>query len=123
MPKWSDDISHLAYVDDTILFVSADKISLQMVMNTLKKYKEQFGQKINKNKSTFIIHTKIVGTVVQEIEECIEFYRGKFALMYLGCPIGHRIKRKTHFVELIKKVHCKVQLGKGNYYPLEVRLF
>lgn len=28
LPKWSDQINHLAYVDDTIIFTNADKRSL-----------------------------------------------------------------------------------------------
>lgn len=39
-PKWSDKINHLAYANDTILFVSADKISLQLVMGTLEEYEQ-----------------------------------------------------------------------------------
>lgn len=38
---------------------------------------------------------------------------GRFPLTYLGCPIGHARKRKTHFADLMKKVQNKLQAWKG----------
>lgn len=38
LPKWSEEINHLEYVDDTIIFTSIDKVSLEMVMAVLKEY-------------------------------------------------------------------------------------
>ncbi|KAG5623545.1 hypothetical protein H5410_008763 [Solanum commersonii] len=38
MPKWSPDINHLAYADDTIVFASANEESLILIMNTLLTY-------------------------------------------------------------------------------------
>jgi len=82
-------------------------------MQTLDEYEQQSGQKINKEKSLFYVHDKIARTVIQEVESCIGFSRGKFPLMHLGCPIGHARKRKIHYFDLIKKVHNKLQTWKG----------
>lgn len=38
MPKWSENINHLAYADDTIIFSSADRLSLKIMMNILREY-------------------------------------------------------------------------------------
>ncbi|KAK6783027.1 hypothetical protein RDI58_020823 [Solanum bulbocastanum] len=38
MPKWSKDINHLSYADDTILFCSGHKKSMRKMMNVLKQY-------------------------------------------------------------------------------------
>lgn len=51
MPKWSENINQLDYAYDTIIFVSTEKYSLQMIMRILKVYENQSGQLINKNKS------------------------------------------------------------------------
>uniref|UniRef100_M1AVD4 Non-LTR retroelement reverse transcriptase n=1 Tax=Solanum tuberosum TaxID=4113 RepID=M1AVD4_SOLTU len=59
MPKWSENINHLAYADDTIIFVDADRISLQMIMKLLDDYEKQSGQKINKEKSVFFVFNKV----------------------------------------------------------------
>lgn len=59
MPKWSENIDHLAYAYDTIIFTSTDKFSLQMIMGVLKDYESQSGQLINKEKSFFFVYHKI----------------------------------------------------------------
>ncbi|WMV24325.1 hypothetical protein MTR67_017710 [Solanum verrucosum] len=53
MPKWSDNLNHLAYADDTIIFAAAEKESLLLIMGLLKDYECQSGQKINMDKSLF----------------------------------------------------------------------
>ncbi|XP_060202843.1 uncharacterized protein LOC132631262 [Lycium barbarum] len=40
MPKWTSPLNHLAYVDDTIIFVSADPYSLGRIMQILKRKKK-----------------------------------------------------------------------------------
>ncbi|KAG5627192.1 hypothetical protein H5410_012410 [Solanum commersonii] len=70
--------------------------SLDVLMTTLRDYKKQSGQIINKEKKAKN-----------------GFIRGKFPLMYLGCPIGHAKKKKVHFAKLMKKVHNKLQARKG----------
>lgn len=81
MPKWSDKLNHLAYADDTIIFVNADKTSLQLIMDVLVQYEGQSGQKINKEKSFFFMYNKAAIVVVQEVEIVTGFQKGKFPLM------------------------------------------
>ncbi|XP_060190534.1 uncharacterized protein LOC132619737 [Lycium barbarum] len=38
MPNWSPKVNHLAYVDDMIIFSSTDVMSLQLIMEVLRKY-------------------------------------------------------------------------------------
>ncbi|MCD9639080.1 hypothetical protein HAX54_023364 [Datura stramonium] len=40
MSKWISNLNHLTYVDDTIIIVSAYRQSLELVMDTLVKYKK-----------------------------------------------------------------------------------
>lgn len=44
MSKWSDDINHPGYANDTIIFVSTEKKSLDLAMKRLGLYKKQFGR-------------------------------------------------------------------------------
>jgi len=119
MPKWINNINHLAYADDTIIFVSAERVSLELVMNTLEDYEAQSGQLINKGKSAFSMFNKANIAHVDVVEEVTCFSRGSFPFNYLGCPIGHEKKQKIHFKELIK---CKTnyKCGRAIYYHLEV---
>lgn len=84
MPKWSEQINHLSYENDTIIFISADKIFLQLGMHTLCDYELQLEQNINKAKSFFYVHNKICRSIVQEIKGVTGLNKGKFPFTYLG---------------------------------------
>ncbi|XP_059291733.1 uncharacterized protein LOC132045207 [Lycium ferocissimum] len=65
MPKWSANLNHLAYADDTIIFSSAYATSLQLIMGILQEYEQMSGQLINKGKSSFHMHSKVANMIVQ----------------------------------------------------------
>lgn len=67
MPKWSDNINHLAYTNDTIIFVSANNISLVLLMDILETYEKESDHKINKEKSLYYMFNKIVLTIVKKL--------------------------------------------------------
>jgi len=113
MPKWSENLNHLAYVDDTIIFTTTERKTLSLIMTVLKDYEEQSAQKINKEKSLFYMCSNARHSVVQEVEDITDFVKGKFPLIYHGCPIGHAKRKKVHFTRLIKKIQDKLQLWKG----------
>lgn len=56
LPKWSEKINHLYYVNDTIIFVKLDTSTLKLLMKTLTDYEEQYRQKVNKEKSAFYVY-------------------------------------------------------------------
>lgn len=76
LPKWSSQLNHLAYADDTIIFSSADKYSLKKIVSTLHEYEVQSGQKINKEKRYFFIHQSVATDLKILVEECTGFSRG-----------------------------------------------
>lgn len=43
MPKWSNKINHLSYADDTILFRSANKRLVHLMMKVLRDYEKVSG--------------------------------------------------------------------------------
>lgn len=63
LPKWSTTINHLAYADDTIPFVSAEKKSTKLMNKVLNKYESASGQMINLSKSDFMFMKKNPGIV------------------------------------------------------------
>ncbi|XP_059312399.1 uncharacterized protein LOC132063721 [Lycium ferocissimum] len=113
MPKWSANLNHLAYADDTIDFASADAKSLELIMDTLKAYEYSSGQLINKRKSSFYMHSKVSNVLVQQVEQLASFKRGNFPFTYLGCPITHARKRKVDYTDLIKRIRDKLQTWKS----------
>ncbi|XP_059302272.1 uncharacterized protein LOC132054245 [Lycium ferocissimum] len=109
MPKWRANLNHLAYTDDTIVFSSADKKSLGLIMSTLKASEDRSSQLINKRKSSFYMHAKVSNVLVQQAEQITGFTRGNFPFIYLGCPITHARKKKADYANLIKKIRDKLQ--------------
>ncbi|KAG5613793.1 hypothetical protein H5410_013617 [Solanum commersonii] len=61
--------------DDTIIFVAAEKKSIDLIMNTLKEYENQLGQKINRYKSYFYMFKKVGNALINEVEEATGFVR------------------------------------------------
>lgn len=43
LSKWSEQINHLLYVDDTIIFVKVHSDTLKLLMQTLSVYETQSG--------------------------------------------------------------------------------
>ncbi|XP_060211780.1 uncharacterized protein LOC132639344 [Lycium barbarum] len=113
MPKWSANLKNLAYADDTIIFTSADKPSLELTMNVLSEYEKISGQLLNREKSFFYMHQKSAMQLCQEVEQIAGFTRGMFPFKYLGCPIFHSRKRKVYYNDLIKRVKDRLQNWKG----------
>lgn len=85
------------------------------MINVLKIYEAGFGQLIFK-KSVFLFYHKTTHAHIREMKECTNFNIGKFPLIYLGFPIGHAKKKKVHFLELMKKMHNKLQAWKGKMF-------
>lgn len=52
---------------------------------------------------------------IQKMEVVTIFYRGKFRMMYLGCPIGYAKEKKQDLAECIKKVQNKLNVWKDFY--------
>lgn len=109
MLKWSSNLNHLAYADDTIIFLSTHQYSLESIIKVLREYKTEFRQKVNMNKSFFYMHQKASMGKVQSVEKITCMKNSIFRIKYHGCPLSHSKRNKEHFVELIEKVQSKIQ--------------
>ncbi|XP_060177891.1 uncharacterized protein LOC132607832 [Lycium barbarum] len=102
MPKWSQNVNHLAYADDTIICASAEGESLKRIMKILQEYEAISGQLLNKGKSAFYMHHKISGALSQQVEQiCHDATRGRDG------------RKNVYYNDLIKKVKNKLQNWKG----------
>ncbi|WMV41297.1 hypothetical protein MTR67_034682 [Solanum verrucosum] len=93
LPKWSPQINHLSYADDTILFCSGNRGSVIKMMKILRDYEDVSGQKINKSKSFFYLHDKTPLIVAIRLRRLTGIRQGNFPFTYLACPVYHG--RKT----------------------------
>lgn len=103
MPKWSPEVNHLSYADDTILFCSGHPASMRKMMKVFRRYGSVSGQMINLDKSLVYLHEKIPIGICNQIKRITDVRQGSFPFAYLGCPIFYGRKNKGHFEDLIKK--------------------
>lgn len=60
-------INHLYFVDDTIIFCTSIKYSLQLTLKTLIQYEKVFGQLINKSKSRFTMSPSTTQSTITRV--------------------------------------------------------
>ncbi|XP_059301845.1 uncharacterized protein LOC132053756 [Lycium ferocissimum] len=75
MPKWSPQINHLSYADDTIPFCSGDRYSVKKMMKTLRKYEKASRQMVNNEKSSYYTHHKVstgINNIIKRYTEAAE---------------------------------------------------
>lgn len=63
MPKWSPNINHLYYVDDTILFCSGHPGSMKKMIRILRDYEYVSGNIVNLAKRLFYLHEKTLARI------------------------------------------------------------
>lgn len=101
-------INHLSYTDDTILFCSADRQSVKMMINVVKEYEKVSGQMVNLTKSFMYLHEKTPIFVGRRLRKLTGIGLGLFPFTYLGCPIFYGRKKKEHFEGLMKKISGRI---------------
>ncbi|XP_070045267.1 uncharacterized protein [Nicotiana tomentosiformis] len=76
MPKWTDPLNHLAYADDTIIYVSTNLYLLRKVMEVLTLYEQTSGQLINKTKSSYYMYANVAGSLFYSVGAITGFQKG-----------------------------------------------
>ncbi|XP_059285096.1 uncharacterized protein LOC132038443 [Lycium ferocissimum] len=115
MHKKRPQINHLSYADDLVLFTSADKFSIKLIMNLLRLYQNASGQEINNDKTFFITHSKTNRIYNRRIRRWTGYKQSSFPFTYLGCPIYSGRKRISYFSDISKKVLNKIAGWQGRF--------
>ncbi|KAK4708883.1 hypothetical protein R3W88_029808 [Solanum pinnatisectum] len=108
MPKWSPQINHLSYADDTILFCSGEKASIKKMIMVLREYEKTSRQMINMNKSFFYLHDNTPLIIAIRLRKITGIRQRSFPFTYLGCPVYYGRKKCSYFAELVKKIQRKI---------------
>ncbi|XP_060217819.1 uncharacterized protein LOC132645067 isoform X3 [Lycium barbarum] len=90
--------------DDVIIFTSGGKRSLELVMHQLQNYQKCSGQRININKSCFLVEPKASNNIIQRIKEVTGYKHSNFPITYLGCPLYVGVQRIAYYSEMISKL-------------------
>lgn len=114
-------ISHLQYVDDTLIFGEWNVANAKNLMRILECLQQASGLKINSNKS------KVYGIVVSNME--VDFIAnrmgcspGKMPFTYLGIPIGTNMRRISSWNGIIDKFKKRLSLWKARTLSFGGRL-
>lgn len=86
MKRQGPQVNHLAFADDTILFTSGEKHSLQLILNILNTYETVSDQLINKNKSCYSMAENTPQSIIRRVEMILGMRFDKLPMRYLGCP-------------------------------------
>lgn len=85
VPKWSSEVNHFAYADNIILFTSADRKSMKLMIKALKSYEAASRQLINLEKSFFFyVHEKVAPGVISSVKTVTQIKQGSFTFTYVG---------------------------------------
>ena len=106
-------LTHLLFVDDSLLFYRATIEVCRKIMKILEIYEEGLGQKVYKNKTTiFFSKSTPEGTKV-EIKEALGLQEIVHYDKYLGLPslVGRKKKESFNFIK--EKVWRKLQGWEG----------
>ncbi|XP_010523177.1 PREDICTED: uncharacterized protein LOC104801567 [Tarenaya hassleriana] len=106
-------ITHLSFADDVKIFSSADKTSLQEVMNILHDFSKCSGLVLNQSKSEIFL-----GGVREEeantLIAAIGIRKGSLPVKYLGVPLNPSKLPRAEFQPLLVDGLCASFLWKGN---------
>ena len=108
MEKRGPQVNHLSFADDIILFTSGRCKTLELLMDTLKKYENISGQLINGDKSHFLIHPNAFNSTRDRIKRLTGFKQKQGPITYLGCPLFVGRPRNAYFSNLINKVISRI---------------
>ncbi|XP_060194987.1 uncharacterized protein LOC132624185 [Lycium barbarum] len=128
MPKWSAYLNHMAYADDTIIFTSAGRYSLKLVMEVLLNYETISGQRMNRDKSCFYMYKTCAMSLVQDVTQTTGFTKvpTRYTIQEL-----HRVftrfywsnkedKRNRHWASWLNMCYPRQEGGMGFRYLFDV---
>ena len=77
---------------------------MRLLVRVLEEYCAVSGQKINKQKSCFLLHPGLSPHRCRIIRHLTRFQRREFPIRYLGCPLFTGRRKKEYFEEICKCV-------------------
>lgn len=101
-------VSHLLYVDDTLIFLNATITSVKRCMDFLKSYCDCSSQWINTDKSSLITFGKFSDGRMESLRLLTRFQSKISCFEYFGVPIIQGRTKVSHFEKMVGKVRRSV---------------
>ena len=116
-------VSRLLFADDIILFSKVDSMAWNAIAEVLKKFCEEFGQKISQGKSRVYYSPNVSEDMKVEVWERLGINETWNIGKYLGFPILHKGANQRQYNDIVERVMNKLSGWKAKFYPLQVGLF
>ncbi|XP_051117364.1 uncharacterized protein LOC127242076 [Andrographis paniculata] len=97
-------LSHLAYADDVLIFVSACGEQMSSLTTFLADYARITGQKVNCQKSSIVFSRRCLEEVREQLQSVTGFRVADLPLTYLGAPLYVGNQRRILYEELLGKL-------------------
>lgn len=97
VPRGYKQITHILYADDTLVLLNGSARNIKVLLAFIKEYEASSGQKVNKNKSSFIVSHKALAGVINRIAETTGFLHKSGLQSYLGFPLYDGRKKVSHY--------------------------
>nr|XP_027067853.1 uncharacterized protein LOC113693523 [Coffea arabica] len=101
-------VSYLAFADDIVIFTRGDNRSVQSLMGFLELYQHGSGQRVNKDKSFYIVSPKCPLAAKRLLSRRTGFQYKGLPFVYLGCKLVKGKMRMEHFQPLIDRIQAKL---------------
>lgn len=115
------NVSHLQFVDDTILFCSNDLGEILSIKMVLRWFQEMSGLKINMSKS-MLCGVGIQEQTVSNLALIIGCKSGELPMKYLGLPLGANPRKIQTWAPVIEKVEKVLKVWRRSRMTLAGRL-
>ncbi|KAF7801514.1 aminoacylase-1 isoform X1 [Senna tora] len=111
-------ITHMMYVDDTILFFKADDSNCAVIKATLDMYGNLVGQRLNSDKSFLVFSPNTPATVKDRIAHCFGVSISAKVGKYLGTYVDSRMSDTQNYRALVEKSLEVIIFQKPGYISL-----
>lgn len=103
-----EEISHLQFADDVILFINSDQSSITGVKRILQCFQLLSGMKVNFSKS-HVYGFHLQPSQISKWSSILGCQQGNTLFKYLGASIGSSPKKLSFWQPLLKKVDDKIK--------------
>lgn len=106
-------VSHLAFVDDFILFLNGKASSLRALKDILSLYQEASGQQINLEKNFFVPPKRCSPSRQAVLERHLGMRRSALPFKYLGINLYRGRNKSIYYHHILEKVDGKLNAWKS----------